>query len=252
MGKMEKSFFMAHPREIVVELSVHNDSIITGVSHLYYKGNHYEHHKLNGKFSISDSTVRFTEDSILGVNFHWTWSMCPGKYDLNLISTGGKLMLQGKWSDKTAAIFRCPTVKIWFEKRQDSTDDAAQLADAKPVLKKKNIPDIQQVIELSEIEKDSIRIDLYDNGEIDDDSVTVLYDEQVIIFNQRVSDKALTFYLSLNNEKRMHRLKLIGENQGRIPPNTSLMVITTKKKRYQVYLTSTVTKDAVVEFFFVD
>jgi hypothetical protein len=39
---------------------------------------------------------------------------------------------------------------------------------------------------------------------------------------------------------------MVAENLGSIPPNTSLMVITTKYKRYEVFISSTEQKNARV------
>jgi hypothetical protein len=39
---------------------------------------------------------------------------------------------------------------------------------------------------------------------------------------------------------------MVAENLGSIPPNTSLMVITTRNKRYEVFISSTEQKNAKV------
>ena len=48
-----------------------------------------------------------------------------------------------------------------------------------------------------------------------------------------------------------HELVMVAENLGRIPPNTSLMVVTAGDKRYEVRITSTEQKNAVVRFKYV-
>jgi type IV secretory pathway VirB9-like protein len=39
---------------------------------------------------------------------------------------------------------------------------------------------------------------------------------------------------------------MVAENQGSIPPNTSLMVITAGSKRYEVFISSTEQKNAKI------
>jgi hypothetical protein len=39
---------------------------------------------------------------------------------------------------------------------------------------------------------------------------------------------------------------MVANNLGAIPPNTSLMIVTAKDKRYQVYITSTEQQNAKV------
>jgi hypothetical protein len=45
-----------------------------------------------------------------------------------------------------------------------------------------------------------------------------------------------------------HTLIMVAENMGRIPPNTSLMIVQDGNKRYQVSITSTEQKNAMVRF----
>jgi len=50
------------------------------------------------------------------------------------------------------------------------------------------------------------------------------------------------------NENSEHEVVMVAENLGRIPPNTSLMIIDAGDKRYQVQITSTEQKNAMVRF----
>jgi hypothetical protein len=45
-----------------------------------------------------------------------------------------------------------------------------------------------------------------------------------------------------------HVLVMVAENLGRIPPNTSLMIVQDGEKRHQVSITSTEQKNAMVRF----
>lgn len=110
--------------------------------------------------------------------------------------------------------------------------------------------DVQSLIEISAAEKDSIRVDVYDNGEIDGDSVSVYQEGMLLINKKLITDKALTFYVSLNKKiNPISHLRLVAESLGNIPPCTALMVVTTKKKRYEVRLSSNFSKNASVELF---
>ena len=48
-----------------------------------------------------------------------------------------------------------------------------------------------------------------------------------------------------------HELIMVAENLGEIPPNTSLMIVTAGDKRYEVRITSTEQKNAMVRFRYV-
>ncbi|MCW5918101.1 MAG: hypothetical protein KIS82_12230, partial [Ferruginibacter sp.] len=85
---------------------------------------------------------------------------------------------------------------------------------------------------------------------IDGDSVSVYFDGHQVLQKSRISDKPLQFYINLNPTMPTHRLLMVGESMGSIPPCTALMIVKTRKNRYEMNLSSNFTKNAVLEFFF--
>ena len=95
-----------------------------------------------------------------------------------------------------------------------------------------------------------IVVKLYDNGTIDNDTVSIYLDKKLMIANQRLTDKPLTLKFNLDDDNDFHELVMVAENLGEIPPNTSLMVVTAGNKQYEVRITSNEQKNAVVIFKF--
>jgi hypothetical protein len=95
---------------------------------------------------------------------------------------------------------------------------------------------------------EQVTIKLYDNGEIDDDSISVFVDKQLKLSHKRLSASPIVLTLDFDANDAEHEVVMVAENLGRIPPNTSLMVITAGDKRYQVQITSTEQKNAMVRF----
>ncbi|MGB8194667.1 MAG: hypothetical protein WCF67_22230 [Chitinophagaceae bacterium] len=93
-----------------------------------------------------------------------------------------------------------------------------------------------------------IRIDLYDNGEIDNDTVSIYHNNALIVSHARLSDKAITFKIAIDAAQPHHELIMVAENLGSIPPNTSLMIVTAGEVRYEVRISSTEQKNAKVVF----
>lgn len=93
-----------------------------------------------------------------------------------------------------------------------------------------------------------VTVRLYDNGEVDDDTISVYLDNQLVLANKRLSTTPISLTLKLNSENPEHVLVMVAENLGRIPPNTSLMMVQDGEKRYQVRITSTNQKNAMVRF----
>jgi hypothetical protein len=69
-----------------------------------------------------------------------------------------------------------------------------------------------------------------------------------MLSHKRLSAAPITLTLKFNENDDEHEVVMVAENLGRIPPNTSLMVINAGDKRYQVQITSTEQKNAMVRF----
>jgi hypothetical protein len=93
-----------------------------------------------------------------------------------------------------------------------------------------------------------ININLYDNGSIDNDTVSVYLDKKLVVTKQRLTEKPISIRFVLDENNMYHELVMVAENLGEIPPNTSLMVVKAGNKQYEVRITSTEQKNAVVIF----
>jgi len=247
VGNYRPLLFAATPEKLVVEIFIYNDSLITGASHLYYKNDQYEHYKIYGRFKKNESIIYFSEDSTIAVKLG-TWDEnCLGNYTMKLTSRGNVLEMRGRWEDNSTALSRCQSTDVWLEKE---VDKAIKQSISKPVDKNLNRKsDIQSLIEISHAEKDSILVELYDNGIIDNDSASLYLDDSLLLHKQFVSNRPISLYITLDKQRPLSKLKLAAESLGSIPPCTALMIITTKKKRYEVNVSSNFNSNGVVEFF---
>jgi hypothetical protein len=84
----------------------------------------------------------------------------------------------------------------------------------------------------------SIQCALYDNGTFDHDTVTVMHNGKIIINAAEISNKPLRFEILLSRDEPVHEIIFYANNLGEIPPNTGLLLIETKEKRYQLDLTA--------------
>jgi len=91
------------------------------------------------------------------------------------------------------------------------------------------------------------KIELYDNGDIDGDRISVYHNNELIVSNKMLTDKPISFTIKADENSAVHEFVMVAENLGSIPPNTSLMVITAGAKRYELFVTSTEQKNAVVK-----
>jgi hypothetical protein len=93
-----------------------------------------------------------------------------------------------------------------------------------------------------------ITINIYDNGTIDNDTVSVYLDKKLVVAKQRLTEKPISVKFTLDENNMNHELVMVAENLGEIPPNTSLMVVKAGSKQYEVRITSNEQKNAVVIF----
>lgn len=99
-----------------------------------------------------------------------------------------------------------------------------------------------------ETEAGEININLYDNGEIDGDTVSIYHNNVLVMSHARLSAKPITVKIAIDSTAPHHELVMVAENLGSIPPNTSVMVITAGSKRYEVFISSSEQKNAKVIF----
>jgi hypothetical protein len=97
-----------------------------------------------------------------------------------------------------------------------------------------------------EIEESEMQIELYDNGEIDGDTVTIFHNNKLVANHVGLSVKPILIKIKADKNSPHHELIMVADNLGTIPPNTSLMIITANKKRYEIYISSSEQKNAKV------
>ncbi len=93
-----------------------------------------------------------------------------------------------------------------------------------------------------------IVLNVYDNGVVDNDTVSIFYNKKLIVNRQGLSEKPIRIALHLDENTNIHELTMFAENLGGIPPNTALVVVTTKDKRYELRSSASLDTNAVIIF----
>ncbi|MEO5890100.1 MAG: hypothetical protein ABIQ31_07595 [Ferruginibacter sp.] len=96
-------------------------------------------------------------------------------------------------------------------------------------------------------ESDSLVLTLYDNGDVDGDTVSVLMNGQIIFARQGLSTKAnsKTIYIDKDMPDTLSMV-MYAENLGSIPPNTGLLIIMDGDKRYEVRFSADLKTNAAI------
>ncbi len=96
---------------------------------------------------------------------------------------------------------------------------------------------------------DSISFFVYDNAEVDGDSVSLFLNDTLLHKHVLLSDRAFEFKLYKEQLQGNNvTLTMLAENLGAIPPNTSYIKVLINGKSYQATLSSTEETSAVIRF----
>ena len=104
-----------------------------------------------------------------------------------------------------------------------------------------------EIIDQLTIEADSLQFTLYDNGEVDGDTVSIIMNGKTIVSRQGLSTTPFikTIYLTPDMGDSV-QLIMYAENLGTIAPNTGLMILNYDKKRREVRFSGDLSKNAAI------
>jgi hypothetical protein len=94
-------------------------------------------------------------------------------------------------------------------------------------------------------------LNIYDDGAIDNDTISVFLDNRLILSHAMLTDRPIVLNVHLDESDDYHELVMVADNEGEIPPNTSLMIVKAGDKEYEVRITSTMQKNAKITFKYV-
>jgi hypothetical protein len=260
----------------LVELIIHqNNSKVNGVINYYFKRS-FRSLKVNGNFnartrlltlynipltyhgSMEDLEVDCIMDLVATLRVAKVSSNLIGSfqgkpdYKHTCVDVGFNLKLNGDISKEdsilTAIKLYKETYQVWKPNFQD-TLVAVNIIPRKVVNyviddEYKNRENV--VANEITVNSDSLKIDFYDNGEVDGDSISIFYNSQLIAFNRMLSTRSVHFDVGLDTTKEINEITMFADNLGAIPPNTALMVVTDGKKRYEIRMASSLEKNATL------
>ncbi len=92
----------------------------------------------------------------------------------------------------------------------------------------------------------NITLDIFDNGTVDGDTISVYYNNKLLVSNRGLSEKAITVQLMLDVKAPQHEIVLFAHNLGSIPPNTATVIVKAGDKRYNLRPSASLTENAVL------
>lgn len=211
-----------------------------------------------------DQEIEKTDRPALGINQRQKgiWVLQATNMPAILVETGfitnhdDERYLNSEKGQQELAESIAAAVKRYKEQLESSKGANTVPVEIKPEEKKVLQEAISQKYEQREktilkkinVSQDNFRVDLYDDGDVDGDIVSVYYNGDLILDNKKLTDKALTFNLNTDPSKTENELVIYAENEGSIPPNTALMIVTEGNNRTEVRISADSKKNGVIIF----
>ncbi|MEO8771648.1 MAG: hypothetical protein ABI402_16250 [Ferruginibacter sp.] len=168
-----------------------------------------------------------------------------------------KIITQTKTNPTAAQVKQAPIKKDFIKNEIIKKDTAIEVPPSTLAIQQPQelieVPSLKfekrnnTVLQTIQVKNKTVRVDLYDNGEVDGDSISLFYNGKLLMSSKRLSEKAITLNITVEDDI-VNELVMYAENLGTIPPNTALMVVTDGPKRYEVRITSDLEKSGVINF----
>ncbi|MGZ5254590.1 MAG: hypothetical protein ACXWV4_09575 [Flavitalea sp.] len=242
--------------EYSLELQItYSGNNILGRAYNYYNKEQYTKILFSGKYNPTTKRMVIIESAVLNYNIPNTCIPCIKTYDLTWALNNAEEALDGTWKGHEMGNDNaCPPGNIHLTRQKTSIfpievdqDENLRKMQADLNFQKR----MNEVVQEFTIDQPEIKIELYDNAEIDDDTVSIFLNNTLLLHKKRLTLQPLTLSITAfpNTD---YEIMMYAENLGRIPPNTSLMVITAGGKRYEARLSSNEQKNAVAKFRYIE
>ncbi len=227
-----------------IELQIQlNGDRLKGFSYHYSDTTNYVKETFEGLYHKDSNAIRIGELGVTTFQIPPDCIPCIKKYLLSYHKGGNEEQLRGSWSGKTMDNkSNCPPGTIVLTRITKSA--------FKPTLPPTLLERKSELVREIKVDTGTIKLDFYDNGQIDGDTISVYVNNMPAVSNQRLGAKPVSITVRIDLKRTEQEVIMVGENLGSIPPNTALMIINAGDKRYQLYLTSDDKKNALVRFIY--
>ena len=216
---------------------------ITGSSYHYSDTTNYVKEEFEGIYDPVTRTLNIEEQKVSVYRIPPDCIPCIKKYLLTYHTDGREEQLRGSWTGKTMDNkSTCPSGSIVMTRIQKPAFTPA----LPPALIERKNELVKEIF----VDTGNIKLDFYDNGQIDGDTISVYVNNSVVVSSRMLTAKPVTIYVKIDFTRPEQEVIMVGENLGSIPPNTALMMVNAGDKRYQLYLTSDEKKNALVRFIY--
>ncbi|MBI5373696.1 MAG: hypothetical protein HZA79_16850 [Sphingobacteriales bacterium] len=227
-------------------------SRITGTAYHFSDSLNYVRENFEGTYNRDSNLIIIKEIGIVTFRIKEDCVPCIKTYNLTFHKGGGNVVteeqLRGTWSTPTGKAIDGKTICEPGTIVLNRFDKATFKPELKlpPSLTKRKAELVKEI----KVDTGTIKIEFFDNGQIDGDTVSVYVNNMPVVSYQMLKTQPIRINVRVDQRRTLQEVIMVGENLGSIPPNTALMIVTAGTKRYQLYLTSDEQKNAMVRFIY--
>lgn len=210
-----------------IEMQVKMEGLkVYGSSYHFSDVNNFVKENFEGVYDSKTKTVIIQETGPTTFHVPPDCIPCIKRYNLTWEQVKDSQILSGDWGGRMMnSQVSCPPGKIVLTKEASS------------------------IFNEIKVDTGNLRLDFYDNAEIDGDTISVSVDNQIAVSHQRLTARPITVNIRIDFTKTDHEVIMIAENEGTIPPNTALLIVTAGEKKYRLFLSSDVDQKKVLVRF---
>jgi len=188
---------------------------------------------------------------------------CIMSGNFTLVSSRTESSLSGSFTSDAAHKFTAPDLHFRFRLSADTAtlasvetgleplDTVASMARTKPAdsvlpVREDFLARRKTFTKELEIAAPTIRVEVYDNGVIDNDIISLFFNNKEVLHQTSLTHKAIRLKLALDSTLAYNELSMYAENLGTIPPNTAAMIIYDGNTRHELILTSDLDQTATI------
>jgi hypothetical protein len=237
-----------------LELQINFDgNRLTGKAYDYYDKTHFVKMNFSGRYNPQTHRLVLIETQVLEADIPGECEACIKTYDLNYSKNGDEEELNGDWKGVySAKRLVCPPGQIRLKRaaHSDFPVDIEQPDTLVALQRSLHLqPRADSLIKTVTLHSPDVKIDLYDDGVIDGDSVTVLINNKLLLYHQMLTDRPLTIHFNAF-PNAVYELVMYADNLGTIPPNTALLMVTSGSEKYEAFMSSSEQTSATIRFIY--
>ena len=254
--------------QYLVELTVKTKgSSFEGYFNYYFKEGYFET-PITGTYDAEHATMTINQFYLIhyASNTAKTGVETLMKGTLFLSVSGTDSIISGELTPDPEHKYTSPPVKILLKRPYDTTSfipknlGTEPLAGPLPVSKKDSLTPVltnhypaqptaqrqKDLVQEIPVYSSSIDLEFYDNGIIDYDSITVYFNDSIVIPKSMLSDRPLRTNIKLDSNRTFNEISMFANNVGLIPPNSAVLILYDGRKRHEIQMVSDLKKSATI------